>query len=77
MTTTVIVEAHCPDDTEVVFGLTIRPLTDGDDEDLAEVAVLQNGERHTKSVYADSVAVVYEREKAAAEAEPEAADTAA
>ena len=63
MTTTVKVEAHCPSDTEVVFGIATLPIN-GDDQlqdQLSEEIVLKDGEQSQKSVYGDRAAVVFER----------------
>jgi hypothetical protein len=59
MTTTVRVEAHCADDTEVLFGVATVPFVG----DLVESVTLHNGEIAEKYVYDGRIAVVIERKK--------------
>jgi hypothetical protein len=59
MTTTVRVEAHCDDKTEVLFGVATQPFVG----ELMEAVTLQNGETAEKYVYDGRIAVVIERQK--------------
>lgn len=63
MTTTVVVHAHCPSDTEVAFGIT-KVGEDGIvNKELNEVVILQDGEKAEKVVYEGRIAVILERKK--------------
>jgi hypothetical protein len=59
MTSTVVVTAHCPEDTEVQCGYTRVPMSRA----LCEVVTLQNGESTTLYIYDDRIAVALERKK--------------
>jgi len=60
MTTTVIVQAHCASDKEVI--VTIEGLNDGDGNDT--VKVLQDGETYQNVVFDDRVISICEQYKA-------------
>ena len=67
MTTTVIVDAHCSAEKEVVFGKKSMGalLADNAIKDTAvdDLSVLQDGESAEKYVYDNQVAVIFQREK--------------